>query len=475
MSMEHHPTIWINVTTSANWHRPAVGIVRVERELRDNLRKLYPVGQFKECIWTGNGFSEIETSSFDASSSDKIVGGIQFRSMETGEPMYLLPVLPKRQAIISIAQGALSLAPARLRPMLDRTIRGCRVPIVKAIKAMALRRARKRARLNQIAQPASIGEAAGTLESQYANLTHPFNTGDVLISVGLDWSYHFYKFFYFLRTREQIKIVTCCYDLIPVLYPQYCVGAVVGLFTSYFLDIADGSDLVLCISKQTENDLLEMIDRTGGRRVKTHVFPMGDSVPSGGGDISLEVEEVVTQPFILYVSSIERRKNHEVLYRAFHLLCKEGKRSQLPRLVFVGMPGWGVSDLLKDIELDPLTKGMIVQLHHVNDAELLKLYESSMFCVFPSLYEGWGLPVGEALSLGKAVLCSDRGSLPEVGGDLVRYIDPWNTRIWADELHRMATDDAWRLGWEEKTKTNYNARTWVESAASVRAALDALC
>jgi glycosyltransferase involved in cell wall biosynthesis len=97
-----------------------------------------------------------------------------------------------------------------------------------------------------------------------------------------------------------------------------------------------------------------------------------------------------------------------------------------------------------------------------------------MFCVFPSLYEGWGLPVGEALSLGKVVLCSDRGSLPEVGGDLVRYIDPWNTRTWADELHRMATDDAWRLGWEEKTQTKYNVRTWVEGAASVRAALDAL-
>jgi glycosyltransferase involved in cell wall biosynthesis len=474
MSMEHHPTIWINVTTSANWHRPAVGIVRVERELRDNLRKLYPVGQFKECIWTGNGFAEFETSSSDAPSSDQTAGDIQLRSMETGEPMYLLPVLPKRQAIISIAQGALSLAPARLRPMLDRTIRGCRVPIVKAINAMALRRARKRARLNQIAQPASILEAPDTLESQYANLTHPFNAGDVLISVGLDWSYPFYKFFYFLRTREQMKIVTCCYDLIPVLYPQYCVGEVAGLFTSYFLDIADGSDLVLCISRQTEKDLLEMIDRTGGRRVKTRVFPLGDNVPSGGGEISLEVEEVTSQPFILFVSSVERRKNHEVLYRAYHLLCKEGKRSQLPKLVFVGMPGWGVGDLLKDIELDPVTNGMIVQLKHVNDAELLRLYQSSLFCVFPSLYEGWGLPVGEALSLGKAVLCSDRGSLPEVGGDLVRYIDPWNTRSWADEIYRMATDDAWRLEWEGKAKLQYRARTWVEGAVSVGVAIETL-
>lgn len=474
MSMERHATIWINVTTSATWHRAAVGIVRVERELRDNLKKFYPDGQFRECIWTGSGFAEIETSSFDSCSSYEIAGDTQFRSMETGEPMYLLPVLSKRRAIVSIVQGILSLAPTRLRPIVDRMIRACREPIGKAINAIALRRSRKRASLNQIGQQNSTWETADRFESKYRDLTHPFNTGDVLISVGLDWNYPFYKFFYFLRTRKQVRIVTCCYDLIPVLYPQYCVGEVASLFTSYFLDIADGSDLVLCISKQSEKDLLELIDRTGGRKIKTHVFPLGDNLPSGGGDISLQVEEVASQPFILFVSSIERRKNHEVLYRAYHLLCKEGKRSQLPKLVFVGMPGWGVGDLLKDIELDPLTEGMIVQLNHVNDAELLRLYQSSMFCVFPSLYEGWGLPVGEALSLGKAVICSDRGALPEVGGDLVRYCDPWNVRAWADEMFRFVSDDALRLEWEGKVKAHYKFKAWLDGAISVRAALDSL-
>ena len=209
-----------------------------------------------------------------------------------------------------------------------------------------------------------------------------------------------------------------------------------------------------------------------GKKSQDTRLPLGDNMPSGGGEISLEVEEVASQPFILFVSSIERRKNHEVLYRAYHLLCKEGKRSQLPKLVFVGMPGWGVGDLLKDIELDPLTKGMIVQLNHVNDAELLRLYESSMFCVFPSLYEGWGLPVGEALSLGKAVLCSDRGSLPEVGGDLVRYVDPWSPRAWADEIFRMAIDETWRLESEQKAKAEYHLRTWAEGAMSVKDAID---
>jgi glycosyltransferase involved in cell wall biosynthesis len=467
---ERQPTIWINVTTSANWHRSAVGIVRVERELRDNLRKLYPVGQFKECIWTGGGFSEFTAGAGDTAAGEaKTDTVIEAHKPPAAPPSYLFPVLPKRQALIAIAQGVISLVPDRLRPALDRLMRRSKAQVVKAMNYLTARSSRKQAKI-----VASGPQAKGNKANKGLVFSHPFQPGDVLISLGLDWSWTFYKDFYYLRTRDKVKIVTCCYDLIPVLYPQYCVGEVANLFTSYFLDVAEGSDLVLCISKQSEKDLLEMLDRTGGRKVKTHVFPLGDNVPSGGGEISREIEDVASQPFVLFVSSIERRKNHEVLYRAYHLLCKEGKRAQLPKLVFVGMPGWGVGDLLKDIELDPLTKGMIVQLNHVNDAELMRLYQSSLFCVFPSLYEGWGLPVGEALSLGKAVLCSDRGSLPEVGGVLVRYVDPWSSRAWADEIFRLATDDAWRLEWELKAKTQYDLRSWEGGAQSVKDAIDSV-
>jgi glycosyltransferase involved in cell wall biosynthesis len=463
---ERQPTIWINVTTSANWHRSAVGIVRVERELRDNLRKLYPVGQFKECIWTGDGFSVFAAGAGEA----KAGSNIEVLELPAALPVsYLFPVLPKRQAVIAIAQGAMSLVPDRLRPALDRLMRRCKAPVVQAMNYLAVRRYRKQAKI-VASEPHTMGSKA----DKDLVFSHPFQAGDVLISVGLDWSWTFYKDFYYLRTREKVKIVTCCYDLIPVLYPQYCVGEVASMFTSYFLDIAEGSDMVLCISKQSEQDLLEMLDRTGGRKVKTHVFPLGDNVPSGGGSVSSEVEDVASEPFILFVSSIERRKNHEVLYRAYHLLCQEGKRVQLPKLVFVGMPGWGVGDLLKDIELDPLTKGMIIQLNHVNDAELLKLYQSSLFCVFPSLYEGWGLPVGEAMSLGKAVLSSNRGSLPEVGGDLVCYVDPWSPRAWADEIYRMATDEVWRTEWEQKVKTQYQARTWADAVITVKNAIQSI-
>lgn len=475
MPSGQQPTIWMNVTTSENWVRPAVGIVRVERELRDNLAKLYPVGQFKFCIWTGEGFAEWGTIN-DALTTPEEIKKINVPSKITLQGSdYLLPILSKRRAVLSIVQGLFSLSPIKFRPFIDRILRRSKPKFAKYIRVISvwLARSRDRGEFNDSHLPSRLAKSSQN-KLVVNKISHPFSPGDVLISLGSDWSEGFYKSFYYFRTRENIRIVTCCYDLIPVLYPQYCLPEVATLFTSYLLDVAEGSDLMLCISRQTQNDLLEMLDRTGGRRVRTQMFHLGNNPPSNVGGVSTQVEGLINKPFILYVSSIERRKNHEVLYRAYHLLCEQGKRDQLPMLVFVGMQGWGVSDLLKDIELDPLIKGLIIQLNHVNDAELLKLYETAMFCVYPSLYEGWGLPVAEALSFGKVVLCSNKGSLPEVGGDLVTYLDPWDTSGWAEAIMRTVTNEELRWEREELVRDRYVSRKWSDSAHDIHVGIGEL-
>lgn len=463
------PTIWMNVTTSANWQRPPVGIVRVERSLCAELEEIYGE-RFKRCIWRNGVFVEwAAESNIEKDGSRHQQKQLKKASQnDVGLPL-MFPLLPRRQAMIAVGQGLLSLMPNRVRPYANRFLYRLRPRLVKLLTGSWFSRFKERFRPKG-SLPAKSVQAQST-----SGKSKVFSSGDILISVGLDWDHHFYKEFYFLRKEQGVRVVTCCYDLIPVLYPQYCVGEVAGLFSSYFLEIADGSDLVLCISKQSEKDLTEMLDRTGGARPMTHVFPLGDNVPvAESEEISSAVKEICKEPFVLFVSTIERRKNHEVLYRAYHLLCQEGKRDRLPRLIFVGMQGWGVGDLLKDIELDPLTRDLILRLNHVTDAELRALYDAAIFCVFPSLYEGWGLPVGEALSLGKPVIGSDRGSLPEVGGDLVRYVDPWNPRAWADEIYRMATDEVWRAEWEQKAKTQYQVRTWAKAASSVVNAIQSI-
>lgn len=450
--------VWMNVTTSINWQRPPVGIVRVEQSLCDELRNIYGAN-LKLCIWENGAFVEyiepISTQKKEKSAQKDL-------KVEAVSLPYIYPLVSKREALKAIIQAILSLMPNKIKPLCNKFL-------------YRLRSYVKRNRNFPKTKNKNLGDSTQKNEDSRGQINHPFSPGDTLLSVGLDWQYQFYKTFYFLRKDFDIKIVTCCYDLIPVIYPQYCVSDVASIFTSYFNEIVDGSSLILCISKQTEKDLREMLLNIGGGVANTKVIALGDNVPCNSSEnISKTVYETINSDFILYVSTIERRKNHEVLYRAYHLLCKEGMKEEMPTLVFVGMPGWGVDELLKDMELDPAVKGKIVRFDHVNDKELSKLIESSMFCVYPSLYEGWGLPVAEALSMGKVVLSSNRGSLPEVGGGFVRYLDPWNTREWANEMLRMVRDHQLRTEIENNVRLHYSVRRWRDTAIDVKKAIQSL-
>ena len=405
------PMIWMNVTTSANWTRPPVGIVRVEQMLCSELEKLFG-SQFKKCVWMDGSFVEwIPDQPTDKNIDERID--------------FILP----RSASFEIARRFL---------------------------ARFLAASKKEKNFLKVA-----------LSPDVCRPTQP-RAGDVLISVGLDWDNLYTAEFFNLSKKHGLKIITCCYDLIPVLFPQYCVGDVANRFKMYFNQLTWGSSALLCISQKTQQDYISLCKKMGSPILPTCIIPLGDSIPSDVGDVSPEIQKLSEEPFILFVSTIERRKNHEVLYRAYHLLCMAGHKKLLPKLVFVGMAGWGVSDLLKDIELDPQTSDLIVQLNHLNDAELRTLYKKSLFCVYPSLYEGWGLPVGEALALGKVVLASDQGSLPEVGGDLVCYLPPWNPQAWADAILGLVTSPADIKCMEQKISNGYAPRTWVGTAKTVK-------
>jgi glycosyltransferase involved in cell wall biosynthesis len=123
----------------------------------------------------------------------------------------------------------------------------------------------------------------------------------------------------------------------------------------------------------------------------------------------------------LAVGTLEPRKNYETLLEALDLYWSRSPRPQPLRIA--GGGGWKSGLLKKQLE-DLETRGRVQQLGYVSDAELLRLYAGAQALVFPSWYEGFGLPVLEAMSQGAPVICSDRASLPEVGGEAAIYIDP---------------------------------------------------
>lgn len=417
----NEPIIWMNVTTSANWKRPPVGIVRVEVALCAELLQCFGPDKFKRCVWMDNTFVEF-------------LPGTEHRSPEIDSAVDI--IFPRTQSF-DLPRRFLARAFGLYQRKQSKRAESMDSSNVEIIVDTARRRS-----LQPIA-------------------------GDFLISVGLDWDQQYTSAFFSLSKDKGVRIITCIYDLIPVLFPQYCVGEVANRFKEYFNMLTWGSSAVLCISEQTRRDYLSLCRQIGSPERPTKVIPLGDQVYKALGDLSAPVQAVLFEPFILFVSTIERRKNHEVLYRAYHLLCAAGHRKVLPKLIFVGMPGWGVGDLLKDIELDPLTQGLIIQLNHVSDAELCELYKRARFSVYPSLYEGWGLPVGEALAAGKAVLASDQGSLPEVGGDLVCYLDPWNPKVWADAILELSTSPSVVVEMERRVAQCYRPRAWADAAKCV--------
>lgn len=289
-----------------------------------------------------------------------------------------------------------------------------------------------------------------------------FNKNTISLSLGLDWDFLNIKNHYKVKKKTNCKLVFFCYDVIPVKFPHLTLDDVARHFTHYFVDIAWTADHIFCISKNTERDLKKYFREVGAPVPSTSVVRLGDKVPQTRKD---DYEPAIMEsfhldePFILFVSTIERRKNHETLYRAYRRLIEQGE-TNLPRLIFVGMKGWGVNDFLEDLKRDPLVKDQITILHGIVDNDLNWLIRNCLFTVYPSLYEGWGLPVAESLSYGKFCIAADNSSIPEVGGDLVEYIDAYDVPKWAERLLFYFKNPQEITKREKLIKAKYRPDTW---------------
>jgi glycosyltransferase involved in cell wall biosynthesis len=443
----HAPTLWVDVTTLTRWQRPAVGIVRVEQQL---------------CAWLLTD----ENPDIGFCCYDKYKHSFHAIDPET--------VRAHLKRIDDLSARTLPGAPGSdwklmLRHKIKRTI-GYLPPALGVRVFNLLQRLRPRAgrawrRLAALRQRLTRLKTATPAAPTSAPLR--FAPGSVYISAGLDWDYKDMADIYRQKQEQGFKCLFFCYDIIPVLMPQLCVGDVSRQFAHYFADLAWAADRILCISDASRRDLVQLLETLGAPcRSAERVHLGGDILPQAENrTASPSIAPLLAAPYILFVSTIERRKNHEVLYRAYSRLAREGVA--LPRLIFVGMPGWGVNELCADIRWDPVVAGKIEQLHHVGDGDLALLYQHALFTVYPSLYEGWGLPVAESLAFGKYCLCSNAASLPEVGRDWVDYLDPWDLPAWVDRLRFLITHPEWVEARNEKIVREYRAHPWKTTAAEI--------
>ena len=213
----------------------------------------------------------------------------------------------------------------------------------------------------------------------------------------------------------------------------------------------------ICISDATRMELEERFPRTQGR---TKAIPLGanpaffDARPSG-----VAPRLGVDGPFVLAVGTLEPRKNLARLVEAFVSL--PGSVRNGLKLVLAGGRGWSGA------ELDELTRGhadVVRVVGFVPDSDLPSLYAEAVAFAYPSLEEGFGLPVVEAMAAGTPVLTSDRSALREVGEGAALLVDPTDTEAIADGLCRLLADDGERERLVPLGRARAGSHTWERCA-----------
>ena len=177
---------------------------------------------------------------------------------------------------------------------------------------------------------------------------------------------------------------------------------------------------------------------------------------------SQQVARIVESRFILCVGTLEIRKNGLGLLKAWqHLIHRLGDR--VPQLVFAGKRGWLTEKFDSLLACDVALANKVTILETPTDSDLVALYQRCLFTVYPSLAEGWGLPIGEAAWFGKYCVTSTTTSMPEVCGDLADSVDPNNHEQIAAVIERAIDDDAYLVSKEEAI-SKAHLRTWSDVA-----------
>jgi glycosyltransferase involved in cell wall biosynthesis len=267
------------------------------------------------------------------------------------------------------------------------------------------------------------------------------------------------------------QVVQFVYDLIPIKHPEYFDSCLQHAFASFFDTTLRHVSQFVCISENTRRDLEDILTAKGAG-VPSSVLPLAHEFPGyprnargcRPNDGLLDRFRRLGQKFVLCVGTLEIRKNGLALLQAWQEL-ESLLGAETPHLVFCGRQGWKMDPFYSLLESSPWLQSRVHIVPTASDADIAFLHEHSIFSIYPSLYEGWGLPVGEAAWFGRTCITSRESSLPEICGMLADYVDPRNPPEIARAVHRAVTDRA-RLQLREKLIRQAPLRTWRDVAWS---------
>ncbi|OYW59508.1 MAG: hypothetical protein B7Z40_21470, partial [Bosea sp. 12-68-7] len=265
--------------------------------------------------------------------------------------------------------------------------------------------------------------------------------GDCFLALGAPWADPGYAdFVKYISSTYGVRFGIMIYDLIPIVRPEFFDQTLTTAFERFLRSAIPLADIIFAISHATGRDIVKWAaSEQIPLRSPPQVVPIGTGFRHSKPAPALPAG-LVAGEYVLFVSTIEARKNHVLAFRAWRRLIESSESKTVPKLVFAGRIGWMIEDLIQSLENCNYLDGNIVIVKGAQDAVLARLYTDARFTIFPSHYEGWGLPVSESLSFGKVCICSTSTSLPEAGGRFCLYHDPDSVTD-AVALYRRALED----------------------------------
>lgn len=242
----------------------------------------------------------------------------------------------------------------------------------------------------------------------------------------------------FLVPGVGYKRVTTLHDAVPYIYPETQPLLTRLTFATLVRASRVTADAILTVSTSAADDLVHY---AGIPRHKLFITPNGvpPPPPCPAATVSSVLEKLaIHPPYFLYVGALHPRKNLARVAQAFAALRAQQADA---RLVIVGPPSWGAQAVLQNLTEQSRADASVILTGFVTDEELAALYCGARALVFPSLYEGFGLPALEAMAHGTPVIGSNTSSLPEVVGDAGLLVDPHSAEAIAQAMQRLLEDD----------------------------------
>jgi len=289
------------------------------------------------------------------------------------------------------------------------------------------------------------GRAVSILWKKFAWPSYNFFFGESDI-------FHFPNFI--IRPVKRAKKIVTIHDVSFLRFPEYAEPKNLKFLKNEIRKTVEEANHILTDSRFTEEELIYFFPSAKQKVSTVHL----------GVDARFKPSRVTREKSILFVGNIEPRKNLPNLFKAFEIMKDRHRELSAYKITIAGMKGWLYEGIFKALENNKY-KTDIHFLDYVPDEKLPELYAKASVFVYPSFYEGFGLPPLEAMACGTPVISARKASLPEILGDAVVWIDPNEPESISDALKRVLLDGALREELIKKGAEQSSKFQWRKTAA----------